>query len=70
MISRDRSYAISPSQITGNQPQISPLMRAILFDWMMEITNEFTLKRETYHLALAYVDRYLAFGPKIPKSEF
>ena len=35
-------------------------MRAILFDWMMEVCNEFTLKRETYYLSVYYIDRFLS----------
>jgi len=35
-------------------------MRAILLDWMMEVCAEFNLKRETFHLAVIYVDRYLS----------
>ena len=35
-------------------------MRAILYDWLMEVCNEFTLKRETYYLATYYIDRFLA----------
>lgn len=34
-------------------------MRAILIDWMMEVSSEFTLKRETFHLSVRYVDFYL-----------
>ena len=34
-------------------------MRLLLLDWISEVTDEFGLKRETYHLAAYYVDRYL-----------
>jgi cyclin E len=43
-------------------------MRAILFDWMMEVCTEFTLKRETYHMACNFVDRYLSLSQSIPKN--
>ena len=36
------------------------MMRAILLDWMMEVSSEFLMKRETYHLAVMYVDKYLS----------
>jgi cyclin E len=44
-------------------------MRAILLDWMMEVCMEFTLKRETFHLAVNYVDRYLSYNENIPKMQ-
>lgn len=34
-------------------------MRLLLIDWMMEVCDEFGLKRETYHLAVYYTDLYL-----------
>ena len=43
-------------------------MRAILYDWMMEICTEFTLKRETFHLAITYIDRAMARMPDIKKE--
>ena len=33
-------------------------MRAILFDWMMEVGQEFSLGRETLHLAFNATERY------------
>ena len=44
-------------------------MRAILIDWMMEVCMEFTLKRETFHISLNLVDRYLSKVPHIQKME-
>jgi hypothetical protein len=35
-------------------------MRAILMDWMMEVSSEFHLKRETFYLSAYFVDRYLS----------
>lgn len=35
-------------------------MRSLLADWMMEVSEEFGLHRETYHIALNLVDRYLS----------
>jgi hypothetical protein len=34
-------------------------MRLLLFDWMMEVCDEFALTRETYHLASTYTDLFL-----------
>jgi cyclin E len=52
------------------QKHITPTMRAILLDWMMEVSSEFTLKRETYHLAVSYVDRFLERHKNVQKNEF
>jgi hypothetical protein len=39
-------------------------------DWMMEVASEFTLKRETYHLSISYVDRFLEAQNNVGKAEF
>ena len=38
-------------------------MRLLLVDWMMEVCDEFGLKRDTYHLGVYYTDLFLT---KIP----
>lgn len=40
------------SEITAN-------MRMILFDWMLEVASEFSIKRHTVQMALFFVDKYL-----------
>lgn len=42
---------------TVAQMNITGTMRAILCDWMMEVCEEFALKRETFHLAVSHLDR-------------
>lgn len=39
---------------------LEPNMRSILYDWMMEVSQEFSLGRESMHLAVNYVDRMLS----------
>lgn len=34
-------------------------MRLLLVDWMMEVCDEFGLKRDTFHLATYFNDLYL-----------
>jgi hypothetical protein len=34
-------------------------MRLLLLDWMMEVCEEFGLKRETYHLSVHFTDLFL-----------
>jgi hypothetical protein len=42
------------------QPDLTFKMRAILFDWIMEVGQEYMLKRQTVHSALNHVDRFLS----------
>lgn len=45
-------------------------MREILIDWMIEVCEEFMLKRETLHLSVSYIDHYITHATYlIPKSE-
>ncbi|OMJ85811.1 hypothetical protein SteCoe_12807 [Stentor coeruleus] len=52
------------------QPNITPYMRAVLLDWMMEVCAEFTLKRETFYMAVSHLDRFLMEFGGIQKNEF
>ncbi|KAM3142797.1 hypothetical protein pb186bvf_005181 [Paramecium bursaria] len=56
---QELEYSPDP-QYMQKQPNLNPMMRAILLDWMMEVSSEFLMKRETYHLAVMYVDKYLS----------
>lgn len=63
-------YMPNPYALDTIQPEISCSMRVILFDWIIEICSEFSLKRETCYLALNYMDRVISNMPKIKKTEF
>jgi len=58
-----------PHQATENnrpmnaQPQLTPKMRSILVDWMIELSEHFSFSSSTLHLAVTLVDRVLASGP-------
>lgn len=52
-------YTPDPFYLNNKNVTITWIMRSILCDWMMEVCTEFTLKRETFHLSVSYVDRYL-----------
>lgn len=43
-------------------------MRAILLDWLIEVCEVYKLHRETYYLAVDYLDRYLSTNIKISKT--
>jgi len=68
LISREHQLAPDPYYFNRLFPEITSMMRSILLDWMMEVCMEFKLKRETFHLAASYVDRYLSLVPKIERN--
>jgi len=49
----------SPDYFQKIQKDISPKMRAVLVDWLVEVADEFKLQAETLYLAVSYVDRFL-----------
>ncbi|EGR29663.1 n-terminal domain protein [Ichthyophthirius multifiliis] len=44
-------------------------MRAILIDWMMEVSMEFMLKRDTFYNAQSIIDRYLQETYNVKKTD-
>ena len=46
-----------------HQPLLEPAMRPVLLDWMVEVSQEFGLQRETTQLAANFVDRFLTVCP-------
>ena len=42
------------------QTDITPNMRTILVDWLVEVADEYHLHRETLFLAVNFVDRFLS----------
>ncbi|KAG7360486.1 cyclin-like protein [Nitzschia inconspicua] len=46
-----------------HQPELTPKMRAILVDWMIELSEHFQFGPDTLHLAITLADRVLASGP-------
>eukprot|EP00948_MAST-09A_sp_MAST-9A-sp1_P000741 g741.t1 len=68
---KEASSGILPSYLTssGWQPDLNGKMRAILFDWMMEVSQEYMLTRQTLHYSLAYVDCFLSRRRCVPKEK-
>ncbi|CAD8173932.1 unnamed protein product [Paramecium octaurelia] len=58
----------NPDYMVTIQTQISPKVRAILMDWMIDVCSVYQMKRDTYYLAVAYVDSYLS-KKSIPKVD-
>lgn len=57
---RDRLYELektwSSSQWSG---EVNGVMRTVLLDWMMEVSAELRLKRDTYYLSVSLIDQYI-----------
>ncbi|CDW89212.1 g1 s-specific cyclin-e1 [Stylonychia lemnae] len=56
---RAEQYKVDKNTIKKLNPQITPRNRQILIEWLMEVSDTFHLKRQTYQLAVNYIDRYL-----------
>ena len=58
MLRKDAKYIHDPFYLKRHV-NIEPQMRAILLDWLVEISYAYRLHRETWHLALEYMDRFM-----------
>jgi Cyclin, N-terminal domain len=67
---RELEYMPNPYALESVQNEVTAHMRTILFDWIIEVSSEFSLKRETCYLALSYIDRVLSSVLKVKKTEF
>ena len=56
---KDAEYA-HDSQYMRRHEGIEPTMRSILIDWLVEIAHAYRLHRETLHLAVEYMDRFMS----------
>lgn len=57
------------SNFLDAHPVITTRMRSVLCDWLIEVCEVYHLHRETYHLAIAYVDQYLCNTTNLPKAK-
>ncbi|XP_004067535.1 G1/S-specific cyclin-E1 [Oryzias latipes] len=67
MLAKDKSYC-RDVRMLDKHPHLQPRMRAILLDWLMEVSEVYKLHRETYHLAQDYFDRFMATQRNVLKS--
>lgn len=58
MLKKDAKY-VHDAFYLKRHINIEPQMRAILLDWLVEISYAYRLHRETWHLALEYMDRFM-----------
>ncbi|KAJ3658494.1 hypothetical protein Zmor_010229 [Zophobas morio] len=43
------------------QPDVTENMRAVLVDWLVEVTEEYRMHTETLYLAVNFIDRFLSY---------
>lgn len=65
LTTQEEIYRIHPEYLVLYQNNISSRMRTVLLDWMQEVCSDYLFKRETFHYAVNYVDRYLSVIPNI-----
>ncbi|CAG9580992.1 unnamed protein product [Danaus chrysippus] len=63
-----RSTMMKNPNMFDNHPNLQPRMRAILLDWLNEVCEVYKLHRETFHLTVDYVDRYLSNTEDVQKG--
>jgi len=59
---------LGPGGLLARHPAIQPRMRAILLDWLIEVCEVYRLHRETFYLAVDFIDRFLSVAPAVPKN--
>ncbi|XP_076227534.1 G2/mitotic-specific cyclin-B [Nomia melanderi] len=53
----EKQFPISKGYLTGQE--VTPKMRSILIDWLVEVHQQFHLMQETLYLTVAIIDRFL-----------
>ncbi|XP_046326729.2 G2/mitotic-specific cyclin-B3-like [Haliotis rufescens] len=57
---KERELKFNIDQYMSRQPHLTPNMRSILVDWLVEVQENFELNHETLYLAVKLVDTYLS----------
>ncbi|KFK44638.1 hypothetical protein AALP_AA1G284800 [Arabis alpina] len=52
-----------PDYIEKVQNDLTPNMRGVLVDWLVEVAEEYKLVSDTLYLTVAYIDRFLSVKP-------
>lgn len=70
ILQAESSDPINPNYLSVCQPHLSSSMRAVLYDWIFEVSSELCMKRDTTYYAMSYVDRLLSKVENIKKENF
>ncbi len=67
---RESVFRVPDYLSAGSQPNVSPQMRTILVDWMVEVQESFELNHETLYTGVKMVDLYLSRASRpVPKTQ-
>lgn len=71
MIERSKKpiYQINFNQHNSKHPQVTSKMRAVLIDWLIDVCQVYQLHRETFHMSLDFLARYMALTDKPIKRQ-
>jgi hypothetical protein len=69
MLANEPLYLPESQYMAHKQRHLTPKMRFILLSWLTEVSEECRLHRETMHLAVNFIDRFLSFGPTVARNE-
>jgi hypothetical protein len=65
---KEEDFVINPLHLAQVQTQITSSMRSTLLNWLMETSNDLLLKRETFHMSILIIDRFLSLAKMAKKS--
>ncbi|KAJ2889834.1 G1/S-specific cyclin-E1, partial [Coemansia aciculifera] len=60
LFSVEKKYQLDLEHGMSRHPSLSSRMRPILVDWLMEVSTDYRMHRQTLHLTVQYLDRFLA----------
>ncbi|KAJ2506668.1 Cyclin-A2 [Coemansia sp. RSA 2049] len=60
LLDTEREYSVGLDRGISRHPELSGRMRPILVDWLMEVAADYRMHRQTLHLTVQYLDRFLA----------
>lgn len=55
-------FTVKKGYLAGQE--VTPKMRCVLIDWLVEVHQQFRLMQETLYLTVAIIDRFLQVRPK------
>ena len=54
----EKSQNLIPPMLE-KQTELTPEMRLMLLDWICQVSSDYCLKRQTFHLSVQYIDHYI-----------